>query len=142
MNLEIEPLIGFGSVTFNMTRASVYAVLGAPEHINGNSECFLSCLMVDFDEAGIVEFIEMARSKKYVAVFHGHNLHGISANEAVELISRYDKLQENDTESGYSYIFPQLQLSLWRGTMPEDESDEDGKYFQAVGVARDGYFDT
>ena len=123
-----------------MTRANVYAVLGAPEYKNGKRECFISGFMIDFDDEGIVEFIEMAKSEKFVADFHGQNLYGITANEAVELISKYDKLQEDNTESGYSYIFPKLQLSLWRGTMPEDEIDEDAKYFEAVGVARCGYF--
>lgn len=141
MKFVIRPLVGVGPVEFNMARASVYAALGDPEYRNGNRECFLSGLMIDFDEAGTVEFIEMARSEKFFADFDGQNLHGITANDAVALISKYSELQEDDAEAGYSYIYPKLQISLWRSILPENVSDENGKYFEAIGAARDGYFD-
>jgi hypothetical protein len=140
MQFEIEPLVGVGPVRFDMTRADVYAVLGTPEYKNGNRECFLSGLMVDFDEAGAVEFVELANSEKFTATFHRQDLHTIPANDAVTLLSKYGKFKDDDPELGHSYIFPDLQMSLWRSTVQDDENDEDGKYFEAIGIARPGYF--
>jgi hypothetical protein len=36
---------------------------------------------------------------------------------------------------------PGQSISFWRGTLPADEFDDDGKYFQTVLVAYSGYFD-
>jgi hypothetical protein len=71
-------------------------------------------------------------------------LHEITADEAVSLVSRFDNYDATNRELGYSYIFLKLQMSLWRGTMPEndqDEDDPDGRFFAAIGIAVSGYFE-
>jgi hypothetical protein len=138
---EITPHVGVGPVKLGMQIHDVEAVLGKPEHVRDNRYSYLSGFMVDFDETGKVEFIELANSQLFQTTFNGINLHGVTATEAVNFVSEYDSYDRNDPEVGYSYIFKRLQLSLWRGTMPENEADDDGKYFEAVGVATDGYFE-
>lgn len=142
MNLNIEPLVGVGPIRFGMTRAEVHAALGMPERIDDRRECFLGGFMVDFDASGLAEFIEMAESDKFTVTFQDKNLHAVPAEELVKSLSAVAKIKEDDVELGYSYIFPELQISLWRGTIPESAQDEDGRYFEAVGVARKGYFDS
>ena len=141
MQFEIKPLIGVGPVRFNMTRDEVHSVLGEPESKHGNRECFLSGLMVDFDEIGKVEFIELARSTKFIASFHDKDLHSLLAEDAVAWVSTFGTLKTDIPEAGYSFVFPDMQISLWRGVLPEDENDDQGRYFEAVGAAREGYFD-
>lgn len=54
----------------------VVAVMGKPEHVHDNRHAYLSGFMVDFDDAGEVEFIELAQSQLFEATFHGLNLYG------------------------------------------------------------------
>lgn len=44
-------------------------------------------------------------------------------------------------EDGRLAILPDQSISFWRATLPEDDFDEDGKYFQTVLIAHQGYFD-
>jgi hypothetical protein len=141
LEYEITPHVGIGPVKLGMPIHDVEAVMGKPEHVHDNRHGYLSGFMVDFDDTGKVEFIELASSELFQAKFNGINLHYVTADEAVNFVSQFDSYDRNDPEAGYSYIFKKLQLSLWRGTMPEDEADEDGKYFEAVGIAIDGYFE-
>lgn len=138
---EITPHVGVGPVKLGMPVHDVEAVMGKPEHVHANRHGYLSGFMVDFDDTGRVEFIELATSKLFQATFNGTNLHNVTADEAVEFVSQFDSYDRNDPEVGYSYIFKNLQLSLWRGTMPDEGADEDGKYFEAVGIATGGYFE-
>ena len=99
--------------------------------------------MVDFNKEDQVEFIELAKSEEFRGVFEGKCLHDLPADEAVAFVSQFGTYDTNDRELGYSYIFTDLQLSLWRGTIAEPdqpEEDPDGRYFEAVGIAVDGYF--
>ena len=99
--------------------------------------------MVDFDDSGGIEFIELARSPMFKATFHGTCLHEVPAEEALDLVCQFDKYDESNWELGYSYIFIGLQMSLWRGTLPTPEqqsNDPEGRHFEAVGVAVEDYF--
>ncbi|MFO0810335.1 MAG: hypothetical protein U0746_17060 [Gemmataceae bacterium] len=127
-----------------MTRQAVHDVLGKPEWSRNEREAFLGGFFVDFDKSGCVEFIELAKSEHFKALFEGECLHQLPADDAVRLVSKFDKHDETDREVGYSYIFLKLQMSLWRGTMPQQDQNEDdngGRYFEAVGVASPGYFE-
>jgi len=58
----------------------------------------------------------------------------------VTLIRRYADLDTTDPELGYSYLFPRISLSLWRSVKP-DAADQDGRFFEAIGVGVPGYFE-
>jgi hypothetical protein len=97
---------------------------------------------VSYDEDGGVEFIEAgAPSTAFRVLFHGSSLHEMPANDAVGLVSQFAEYDRNPPEKGYSYIFPTLQLSLWRPILPSaDPDDTEGRHFEAVGVGKEGYF--
>ncbi len=137
---EITPNIGVGPIKFGMNRAEVESVFGKPDFINASRIGFMSGFFIDFDTNDKVEFIEVADSNEFEATYSGINLHKIKANEAVALVSKNHSYDSSDPELGYSYIFKGLQLSLWRGTLPENELDTDGMYFEAIGVASGDYF--
>jgi hypothetical protein len=143
---DIVPLNGVGPVKLGMTRNEVRSALGeSPDGpILDNREGFMRGFFVDYDDTGRVEFIELARSSFFRAVFRGHCLHDVPADEAIALVSKYDQFDATNKELGHSYIFLKLQLSLWRGTCATaDQSldDPDGRHFEAVGIAAPGYFE-
>ena len=143
VEFQIQPHIGVGPVRLGASREQVHAALGNPASAQGNREMFLDGFFVDYDDSGMVEFIQLARSSRFRGVFHGVCLHEVSAEQALEAVSHVDSYDLTDPELGYSYIFLDLQLSLWRGTRPEPEqpsTDPDGRHFEAVGVAINGYF--
>jgi len=142
---EIEPGIGIGPVKFGMHQVKVRQIMGQPDwQRDDNNDGFLSGFRVDYDLNNQVEFIELSNSDEYEAYFKGVCLHKVLASEAIEYVSKWDSYYKDDPELGYSYIFLNLQLSLWRGTLPEaKQPDEnvDGKYFEAIGLGTTGYFD-
>lgn len=143
MEYKIEPHIGVGAVRLGTTREQVYSILGEPQSSHNSRETFLNGFMVDFDSNGIVEFIELVKSPQFRTIFEGVCLHEILAEDAILHVSQYDSYDEKNSELGYSYFFPNLGLSLWRGTLPDDgqdANDPDGRYFETVAIARDGYW--
>ncbi len=144
-DFTIVPHQGVGPIQLGMTRSQVHEQLGEPEFVTRDRgrEAFLGGFMVDFDQEGHVEFIELAKSEKFRGVFEGKCLHDLPADDAVAFVSQFGTYDETARDLGYSYIFPDLQLSLWRGTIADpDQPDEDqqGRHFEAVGIAVDGYF--
>jgi len=140
---QILPHKGVGPIKLGMTREEVHAIFGEPQFSHGGREMFMDGFMTDFNEQDRVEFIELAKSRQFRAVFKGECLHEIPADEAVRHVSKYGQYDQNQRDLGYSYLFPDLQLSLWRGTMPttdQELDDLDGQYFEAVGIAESGYF--
>jgi hypothetical protein len=129
---DVKPHMGVGPIELLMPRAEVHRIFGDPKWVRHEREAFLEGFFVDFDPAGHVELIELGKSRHFRALFHGVCLHEVPAEEAVSFVSRYGEYDINHPELGYSYVFPDLQLSLWRGT--KDRS------FEAIGVAVDGYF--
>ena len=141
MNFEIIPKVGIGPIKLGMSRIEVEGIFGQPEHESNERIGYYSGFMIDFDENHKVEFIELAKSNNFSATLNGVNLHEVSAIDAVNYVSKIDNFDKTEPEQGYSYIFKGIQLSLWRGTMPENEADDDGKYFEAVGIAVENYFE-
>ena len=144
-DFKIEPHVGIGPVRLGMTRDEVRAALGGPEYEGRDGrEGFLSGFMVDFNENGVVEFIEIASSDRFRGVFHSKCLHEIAADEAVAHVSQFGEYDRSDPELGHSFTFLSLQMALWRSTVPSPEQapdDPDGRRFESVSVGEDGYFD-
>ena len=142
--LEIVPNVGVGPVRLGASREQVHSLLGPPsEEIRDRREMFFDGLFVDYDERGGVEFIEMSRSEVFSAEFDGVCLHDLAAESALAVVMRHAAVAAENPELGYSYIFPSLQLSLWRGTQPSVDQavdDSEGRFFEAVGIGVPGYF--
>ncbi len=140
---EVVPHKGVGPIQFGMSREEVHLIFGKPQFAYDNREMFLDGFMVDFDAGGKVEFIELTKSSQFRAIFEGKCLHEIPAEEPVAYVSEFGVYDHSDHELGYSYTFLDLQLSLWRGTIAdEDQAPDDpgGRFFEAVGAAEQGYF--
>ncbi|WP_444911677.1 hypothetical protein [Microbulbifer sp. PAAF003] len=138
---EIEPNVGIGPIKLGMSKAELIDLVGKLEFENNERITYLSDFMVYFDKSNHVEFIELAKSELFEASYNGINLHNVTAIQALKHVCKFDSYDNNDPELGYSYVFKKLQLSLWRGTLPESEHDEDGKYFESVAIGASGYFD-
>ena len=128
-----------------MTREAVRETFGTPEHTaRDRRDWFLGGFVVDYDAGGLVEYIETALSPEFEAVFDGESLHRLNADAAVAHVGRHGTYDDQLPDLGYSYIFPGLQLSLWRPTVPapgRPRDDPEGRRFHAVGIAGRGYFE-
>jgi hypothetical protein len=148
MEFTIDPLVGVGPIKFGQTRREVQAILaglGEPKAVlrNPNTDCFFhNAFQVSYDDENRVEFIQAADSDEFQFLFRDESLHEMPAEEAVRFLSQFAEYDRDDPEKGYSYIFPTLQLSLWRGVLPSSVlNDRAGRHFEAVGAGRAGYFD-
>jgi hypothetical protein len=137
---EIVPNVGIGPIKLGMTMADVRSTFGPPESATAHRLQYFGCFFVDLDDNGKVEFIEVAKTDAFVATYLGHDLHRMEAKNAVDFVVTHAPLDDSHPEHGHSYIFPQLQMSLWRSTMPDSDEDLDGRYFEAVGIGRADYF--
>ena len=140
MRFEIIPHIGVGPIKFGMSRKEVEDCFGKPEFDANDRIGFMSGFIVNFDDDDKVEFIEMANSNVFEATYKGINLHSVKADEAISILEKDVAYDKDNLEAGHSYIFKELQLSLWRGSVPVNSNDEEGQYFEAVGVANKNYF--
>src|SRR5688500_2846733 len=94
---QIEPLKGVGPVRLGASRAEVHAVLGSPAAAPVRAgEMFFDGFFVHYDSSDRVEFIELAPSTQFVALFHGVALHQLPAGEAVAFVSRHASYDADD----------------------------------------------
>lgn len=92
------------------------------------------------DGSGRVKAIEVYRPGPEVDVLYRDiPLFSLPAVEVVRRLAELVRVVEED--DGLSYVAPDLLLSLGRNIIPEDEHDEDGRYFDSVLVAAPGYYD-
>jgi hypothetical protein len=141
----VQPLQGIGPVQFGMHRADVRAAMnlpvesfqqtGAPAATDAYLE---SCFQVFYDAADTVEYIELSRGGSITAIYGALDIFVTEAEQVVEQIAQEAAVDETDPELGYSYVFPALELSLWRPVLPEYE--QEGRYFATIGVGRPGYY--
>ena len=140
----IEPLVGVGPIKFGMTRKEVRKHIGKPDgKIDEDREWYLDGIAIDFDGDGRVAFIEIAESDSYQVLFNGKCLHTMKADAAVRHLEKSAPYDPENPELGYSYIFPSLEISLWRQAIPDEDQEKDdptGRTFEAVGVGPSGYF--
>ncbi len=50
-----------------------------------------------------------------------------------DYLSERAKFDETDPELGYSYIFPDIELSIWRPNI-------DDEFFSTIGIGQKGYY--
>jgi hypothetical protein len=85
-----------------------------------------------------VEFIELSRECGFDAIYRGRDVFDTEAEDLVEFIAQDAPFDDRHQELGYSFIFPRLELSLWRPVLPE--VDPKGRFFSTIGVGVEGYF--
>jgi hypothetical protein len=99
-----------------------------------------AAFQVFYDADGHVEYIELSASDEIEPLFGGRPVLTMPADGVVESIARQTPFDDTDPDLGYSYVFPALDLALWRPTLPEHDEDEEGRTFSTIGVGRPGYF--
>jgi hypothetical protein len=141
---EVVPLEGIGEVRLGMNRKEVRKIMGENPETSGSrgqvDNYHQNGFQVFYTEEDTVEFIELLRESGFRATARGVNIFDTTAKEVLHLIARYSDYNQDDLELGYSYVFPDIELSLWRPSIPESDDDEEGKYFSTVGIGTRGYY--
>lgn len=148
-DFELRPLDGAGPVRFGMTYDEVVAILGAPD------QALSGLWRSDAKRAGwhkggvalhfkpVVSFVEFSRDAGFVVKVAGIgiDLFRTPADEVVDgILRRGHPVASRGPKPGHTYVFNDLQLALWRQVVPEDEHDEEGRYFDTVGLGAAGYY--
>jgi hypothetical protein len=146
---DVVPLRGVGPVLLGMVREEVHVVMGPQSQLLQKVTDDASTIeayheggfQVFFDESDEVEYIELSSfDHSFAAMYRGREVFTTRARELLDLISAEASFDPEDPEIGYSYIFPELQLSLWRPVILEDDEDSEGRYFSTIGIGRHGYY--
>jgi hypothetical protein len=145
---EINSGIGIGPVRLGSSPADVRAAMGgAPHRFNrwlaehATEAWHGSAFQVNYrGYPPTVDFIELANSSEFRVHYKGIDVFATRASELVARLSADMPYDPNHRELGYSYIFPAIELSLWRQVMPESDDDRAGQFFDAVGLGIAGYF--
>lgn len=150
MRFKVEPLSGIGPARLGVPRDELRAAMNAVSetfrkvegdrwetdaYFGGGFQVFYG------GHEPRVEFIELSRSGGMVALFEGLDVFGTPAAELIARLDRRCPYDRNDPEIGYSYIFRDWELALWRPVVPEGPGDDEGRYFSTIGVGVRGYFD-
>jgi hypothetical protein len=133
---DLSPHVGAGEIRLGMSRSEVRRVFGEPvtsyPKVPGaplTDTYFGADLQVAYDSSDRVEYIELNGPGAVDAVFRGRSLLTLPAVDVLEWMRRFAEFDANDPELGYSYIYPDLDLSLWRPVMPEVQMTTKGASF-------------
>jgi hypothetical protein len=141
----VDPLRGIAPVLIGMSRDEVRRVMSEkPQAFRKTSasqyetDAFHGAAFQVFyaGDQPCVEYIELSRSPHLIAMFRGINVFETPAEDLVRLISQYASYDESDREIPYSYIFPSLEMSLWRPVV----EDEERRFFSTIGIGIRGYY--
>lgn len=137
----VEPHGGVGPVRFSMSRAEVRtAMFAVPTAFGrGTSDSPVDAwhdfvLQVFYDADDRVEYIEVERDEALQPVLYGQPVLTLSIDRALAHVCRHGDDQPDGDELPYAFVFPALDLALWR----PHAGEEDAACFAALGVAREG----
>jgi hypothetical protein len=146
---EVIPHVGIGPVRLGMSRDEVRRAmpgpcqpfLKAPDASHETDAFHESGFQVFYSgTAPEAEYIELSRDSGFRALYRGVDIFATPADAVVSHVARDAAFDPDDCELGYSYIFPALDLSLWRPVLPESPEDMDGREFSTVGIGVFGYY--
>ena len=151
----IIPVEKAGPVSLGMNRQQVRAALNVPvvsfkktSTSASATDAFLEhTFQVFYDENDCAEYIELSNGGPFIALYKGVSVFETKADDLVVLVSQDASVNLNDPELGYSFVFPTLELSLWRASLPENDEDEEyqdeempGLFFDTIGIGKRGYY--
>ena len=146
----VQPFVGVGPVLLGMSRDEVRRAMPEPAKpfrkgrtSQHETDAFHQNAFQVFygGDQPTVEYIELSRGSVVRALYRDLDVFATPADEVVAHISRDSEFDGSDPEIPYSYLFRGLQLSLWRPTIPESDTDTDGRYFSTIGIGKRGYYD-
>lgn len=137
----IEPHGGVGPVRFGMSRAEMRTAMPAVPTAFGRGPAENPvdawddfALQVFYDADDRVEYIEVERDDALQPVLFGEAVLTLSVHQALAHVCRHGDDQPEGDELPYAYVFPALDLVLWR----PHAGEEDVGCFASLGVARQG----
>jgi hypothetical protein len=140
--LEVQPLRGVGEIRFATPRDEVIRLLGpwsssAKKNLQAfypTDGWFSNGLQIYYSgEQPSVEYIELSSGCGLEPICFGRPVFSTPVSELIALIQGHAPFDATDPELGFSYVFPSLELSLWRPTV-EDQ------FFSTIGVGTNGYY--
>jgi len=149
MQFDIKQLVGIGPVRLGMSCEEVRKAMGVVPNVfrksqksqqttdafhNNGFQVFYT------GEHPTVEYIELSRDCEFSVFIDGIDVFSTPANELIMKLTQKSNFDQNDPELGYSYVFPEWELALWRPVVPENDNDNDGRYFSTIGIGIRGYF--
>ena len=166
MRFDLIPHVGASIIKLGMSREEIRSTLGKPEHSTEKSVFqfeevaiqrpamdgyFNSELQITFDDRGMADFIEFSgRGAKHTKVFlSGVDVFHTPAPDLIRTISAITKTEfdKDEEEMPYTYVFPDVDLGVWRQVVADQYEDEnqipesdDGKYFWTIGIGVKGYY--
>lgn len=146
-NCVAAPRRGIASLVFGMSLPEVKDILGepsAPPRLAFGSAGVLvvhwckNVLALDF--APDLSCVEISRGEGFDPEIDGVHVLRSEVDLVIEALRvrgwDYDR---HDPEPGYSFVYPQLDIALWRPVISHD-STEEGRFFSTFAIGREGYF--
>lgn len=146
MKIEIVPLekivIDDVAVTLGMSRLDVEAAIGKGQPIGNRFYYFNNEMAIDYDSDGTVAFVEFlgGTGGTLRPIIYGVSVFDILADELAELLERKNAGEIDDPEHGYSYMYKNISVGIYRETRPIDVS-EMIEEMRSLGVAINGNVD-
>ncbi|NWJ44756.1 MAG: hypothetical protein HXX08_02655 [Chloroflexi bacterium] len=142
---QLLPKVGIGPVKFDMTRAEVYAAMpvapssvlpeGVPPGEENQTFYYHNSYVVAYSASdGKVIQIGVDVNKEISVHYRNIDIFNIRVEELIEILGKETPYDKDDFELGYSYLFPEYALALYRPSLPEDFKDllggDDFKYYE------------
>ena len=166
MKFDLKPHVGAGNINFGSTRKEVHLILGTPQYssektvinygelsipVPAKDGYFDNEIQITFDENNAVDFIEFSgKNAKHIEVYlNGIEVFKTPAQKLIKQITDTTnaKFNKEEEEIPYSYVYPLIDLAVWRQVIPElDETKEiisdsdEGKYFWTIAIGKKGYY--
>lgn len=142
---KVQPHVAVGPVRLGATRAQVIEALGPPittfkktaTSRHPTDAWFENGFQVFYGgDDPVVEYVELSRDSGFEAMLFEVSVFAADASSLVAHVTNFAPFDENDPELGSSYVFPSIDVSLWRPIADEPE----GQYFSTVGTGVVGYY--
>lgn len=167
--IEMKPLEGIvwgnKEINFNDSNLTVKATLGEPENVYVNSYYYFNNeLRIDFDKTGRVIFIEFLSGveSSTTPLIYGTKAFKVKSEELYHVLEKENDGAIEDSENGYSFIFYNSCVGIYREIRPEDvaemiiEMKQDGidvlnnedlendrkraMHWATIGIGKPGYY--
>ncbi|MFW6029706.1 MAG: hypothetical protein ACOCRO_05570 [Halanaerobiales bacterium] len=93
------------------------------------------CFQIYYNSNSQVKYIELSEDIKneFEVVYKEKNVFKTKVKDLITYIEKEVKYDREDPEVGCSYIFPEIDMSLWRPVIDEEVYD----CFESIGVGKE-----